>query len=129
MKENRVIGKSIPRLESRDKVTGKLQYLEDLKIAGMLHGKILRSSVPHAKVLKIDASEAEKLPGVAAVLTRDDVTDNSHYDSHYGPVFKDQTIVALDKVRYLGDPVAAVAATRPEIAEEALERIEVGYEE
>jgi len=129
MKENRVIGKSIPRLESGDKVTGKLQYLEDVKIAGMLHGKILRSSVPHAKVLKIDASQAEKLPGVVAVLTRDDVTDNSHYDSHYGPVFKDQTIVALDKVRYVGDPVAAVAATRPEIAEEALERIEVEYEE
>ena len=63
MKENRVIGKSIPRLEGGDKVTGKLQYLEDVKIAGMLHGKILRSSVPHGKVLKIDASQAEKLPG------------------------------------------------------------------
>jgi len=66
---------------------------------------------------------------VVAVLTRDDITNNPAYDSHYGPVYKDQTIVALDKVRYAGDPVAAIAAARVDIAEEALELIEVDYEE
>lgn len=124
-----VIGHSVPRVESEAKVTGQLKYLEDLKIPGMLHGKILRSPYAHANIRSIDTRQAEKLPGVVAVLTRDDVINNPAYDSHYGPVFKDQTIVALDKVRYVGDPVVAVAATRVDIAEEALELIEVDYEE
>lgn len=124
-----MIGKSTNRLESVDKVTGKTLYLADLKIAGMLHGKILRSTCTHAKILRIDASRAEKLPGVVAVLTRADLIGNTRYNSHYGPVLMDQTIVALDKVRFLGDPVAAVAATRADIAEQALDLIEVDYEE
>ena len=76
MKTKSAIGQSIPRLESEDKVTGRLPYLEDLKMGEMLHGKILRSSYPHAKIQRVDASEAEKLPGVLAVLTRDDIIDN-----------------------------------------------------
>ncbi len=124
-----VIGQSVPRLESEEKVTGRLKYLEDLKLTGLLHGKILRSPHAHATIRHIDTRQAEKLPGVVAVLTRDDITNNPAYDSHYGPVYKDQTIVALDKVRYVGDPVAAIAATRVDIAEEALELIEVDYEE
>jgi len=123
------IGQSVPRVESEEKVTGRLKYLDDLRLSGVLHAKILRSPVPHARIRQIDAREAEKLPGVAAVLTRDDIVGNPAYDSHYGPIYKDQTIVASDKVRYVGDPVAAVAATRPEIAEEALDRIEVEYDE
>ena len=87
------------------------------------------SSVPHAEVLRVDASRAETLPGVVAVLTGKDVVDNPRYQTYYGPVVKDQTIVAVDRVRFVGDPVAAVAATHPEIAEEALELIEVDYEE
>ncbi len=129
MDKSGAIGASILRLESEEKVTGKLKYLGDVKIPGMLYGKILRSQFPHAKILKIDANEAEKLPGVVAVLTRDDVIDNPAYDSHYGPVLRDQAIVALDKVRHVGDIVAAIAATRPEIAEEALGLIEVEYGE
>ena len=129
MGNNSVIGKSTPRLESEDKVTGQLEYLEDVTIAGMLHGKILRSSVPHAEVRRVDASRAETLPGVVAVLTGKDVVDNPRYQTYYGPAVKDQTIVAVDRVRFVGDPVAAVAATHPEIAEEALELIEVDYEE
>ena len=129
MKDHSAIGKSVPRLESQDKVTGELHYLADRKIRGMLHGKILRSPLAHAKIVSIDASQAEALPGVIAVLTRDDVIGNPNYEAHYGPVLRDQTIVALDKVHYAGDPVAAVAATRPEIAEEALELIEVDYQE
>ncbi len=129
MKTKSVIGQSIPRLESKDKVTGKLSYLDDLKIRGMLHAKVLRSPLPHARIVNIDDSRARKLAGVAVVLTRDDIIDNPRYHSSYGPVVKDQSIVAIDKVRFVGDPVAAVAATRPEIAEEALELIEVDYEE
>ncbi len=124
-----MIGKSVPRLESEDKVTGRLVYLGDLKFCGMLHAKVLRSIHAHAKIRSIDATRAEKIPGVVAVLTRDDVIGSPHYNSHYGPVLLDQTIVALDKVRYIGDPVAAIAATRPDIAEEALELIEVDYQE
>ena len=78
--------KSVRRIESKPKVTGRLHYLEDLKIAGMLHAKTLRSPVPHAKIVSIDTSAAERLPGVVAVLTRADLIDNPHYHSHYGPV-------------------------------------------
>jgi len=129
MENNSVIGKSVLRLEGRDKVVGNLKYLEDVTVEGMLHGKILRSSVPHAEVLNVDASRAETLPGVVTVLTGKDVVDNPRYQTYYGPVVKDQTIVAVDRVRFVGDPVAAVAATHPEIAEEALELIEVDYKE
>ena len=129
MDEFSLIGHSVPRLESEDKVTGRLKYLDDVRIPGLLYGKILRSPHPHAVIRHIDARQAEKLSGVVAVLTRDDVRNNPAYHSHYGPIYQDQTIVALDKVRYVGDPVAAIAATHPEIAEEALEQIEVDYEE
>ena len=121
--------KSVHRIESKPKVTGRLHYLEDIKIAGMLHAKTLRSPLPHAKIVAIDTSAAERLPGVVAVLTRADLIDNPHYHSHYGPVLKDQSIVALDRVRYVGDVVAAVAATRPEIAEEALDHLNVDYQD
>src|SRR5262245_42402730 len=123
------IGDSIRRIESEAKVKGTLKYLTDLHFEGMLHGKILRSSTAHAKIRSIDASRAEALPGVIAVLTRDDVIGNPKYESHYGPVLMDQTIVALDKVRYVGDPVAAVAAERLDIAERALELIDVQYDD
>lgn len=129
MKNFSTIGRSIPRLEGEEKVTGRLKYLDDIKIPGMLYCKILRSPHAHANIRRIDGRQAEKLRGVVTVLTRDDVIGNPAYDSHYGPVFKDQTIVALEKVRYAGDPVAAVAAIRPDIAEEALDLIEVDYEE
>lgn len=126
--ENRSIGKSALRLEGEQKVRGSLKYLGDIKIPGMLHAKILRSSYPHAKLLRVDAAQAAKLPGVVAVLTRDDVIGDRHFQSHYGPVLLDQTIVALEKVRYIGDPVAAVAATSVDAAERALQLIEVDYE-
>lgn len=129
MGNRKLVGNSVLRLEGKEKVTGSLRYLEDLKIQGMLHGKIVRSPVAHARIKSIDASQAERLEGVVTVLTRDDIVDNPHYESHYGPVLRDQTIVAIDKVRHVGDIVAAVVATRREIAEEALDLIEVEYEE
>ena len=120
---------SIRRIESKQKVTGSLRYLEDLKIPGMLHAKTLRSPLPHAKIVSIDTSAVERLPGVVAILTRADLVNSHHYHSHYGPVLRDQSIVALDKVRYVGDVVAAVAATQPDIAEEALDHLHVDYQE
>ena len=123
-----LIGKSIPRVDGYEKVTGTVGYTVNLELPGMLHGKILRSPMPHAKLVRIDASKAEALPGVIAVLTRDDLL-SWDIDPYYGPVFLDQPIVAIDKVRYVGDPVAAVAAVSEEVAEEALELIEVEYEE
>jgi CO/xanthine dehydrogenase Mo-binding subunit len=92
---------------------------------GMVYAKVLRSTHTHARLLRVDASKAAKLPGVVAVLTRDDLKG---MNSHFGPVVKDQPIVAIDRVRYVGDIIAAVAAEEKDIAEEALEWIEVEYE-
>ncbi|MFB3108584.1 MAG: xanthine dehydrogenase family protein molybdopterin-binding subunit, partial [Candidatus Binatia bacterium] len=120
---------SVRRLDFKAKVTGKAVYLADMKFPGMCDGRVLRSQVPHARIQRIDASKALRIPGVLAVLTRDDILKDQGIDPYYGPVFKDQTIVAVDKVRHVGDPVAAVAAMEPDAAEEALQAIEVEYEE
>jgi len=123
------IGKTFRRLDYETKVTGRAQYLADMSVPGMCHGKILRSPYPHARIKRIDASKALKVPGVMAVLTRDDILHDEGIEPFYGPVFKDQTIVAVEKVRHVGDPVAAVAALTVDAAEEALRLIEVDYEE
>ena len=123
------IGKTFRRLDFETKVTGRAQYLADLSVPGMCHGRILRSPYPHARIKKIDASKALKVPGVMAVLTRDDILHDEGIEPFYGPVFKDQTIVAVEKVRHVGDPVAAVAALTMDAADEALKLIELDYEE
>lgn len=127
--EETLVGKSVRRLDYETKVTGRAQYLADMSVPGMCHGKILRSPYPHARIIKIDASRALRVPGVMAVLTRDDILHDEGIEPYYGPVFKDQTIVAVEKVRHVGDPVAAVAALDSDAAEEALRLIEVEYEE
>ena len=127
--ETTQIGKTVRRLDYETKVTGKAQYLADMSVPGMCHGKILRSPYPHARIKRIDASKAAKVVGVMAVITRDDILHDEGIEPFYGPVFKDQTIVAVDKVRHVGDPVAAVAALTVDAAEEALALIEVDYEE
>ena len=121
----KVIGQPEPRNDGEEKATGKGLYTVDVKLPGMAHGKILRSPYAHARLKSIDASKAEKLPGVFAVITREDQKGISMF----GAAYKDQTIVAVDKVRYVGDPVAAVAAVDEAVAEEALGLIEVEYEE
>src|SRR5262245_21576937 len=123
------IGKTFRRLDYETKVTGRAQYLADMSVPGMCHGRILRSPYPHARIKSIDASKAKKMPGVVAVLTRDDILHDEGIEPFYGPVFKDQTIVAVEKVRHVGDPVAAVAALTDDAAEEALKAIEVEYQE
>lgn len=121
-----VAGRAVPRIDGVEKVTGAAAYTGDLELPGMGYAKILRSSVPHAKILKVDAARAERLPGVFAVLTRDDL---SGLNARYGAIYKDQSIVAVDKVRYAGDPVAAVLAADEMTADEALGLIDVEYED
>ena len=123
------IGKTFRRLDYETKVTGKAQYLADLTVPGMCHGKILRSPLPHARIKRIDASKAVAVPGVVTVITRDDILRDEGIEPYYGPVFKDQTILAVEKVRHVGDPVAAVAALHADAAEEALRLIDVEYDE
>jgi len=116
------VGQSVPRIDSIEKVTGKAKFLGDLVIPGMLHGKIFRSPYPHARILSVDASKAEALPGVAAVLTAADIGD-------LVPTYNGRPVIAMNKVRYVGEPVAAVAATGSSTAEEAISLIDVQYEE
>ncbi|HWP56730.1 MAG TPA: xanthine dehydrogenase family protein molybdopterin-binding subunit [Candidatus Acidoferrales bacterium] len=122
-----VIGTSVPRVDGVAKVTGRAKYAGDLVIPEMIEGKVLRSPHAHARVRLIDAREAEAMPGVAAVLTARDFSDISPYMGR-GKT-KDQTIVAVDRVLFAGQPVAAVAASDARAAEEALGRIHVEYEE
>ena len=94
-----IVGKSIPRIDGAEKVTGRAVYTSDLKPPGMVHAKILRSPLPHARIRRIDSSKAASFEGVVAVLTRDNLNVSSPY---YGAYIKDQPIVALEKVRYEG---------------------------
>lgn len=122
--EFKVIGYPIPRLDSREIVTGKVTFGVDVALPGMLFGKVVRSPIPHGRILSIDVSEAERLPGVVAVVTAKDVLGN-----RFGFALKDETVFAVDKVRYIGDAVAAVAASDEKTAEKAAGLIRVEYDE
>lgn len=117
-----VLGMSLPRLDGVLKVTGAAGFCEDLALPGMLHGKILRSPHPHARILNIDKSRAERLPGVRAVITGEDTLGLK-----YGTI-PDEYPIAMDAVRYVGDEVAAVAALSEDAAREAHDLIKVDYE-
>jgi CO/xanthine dehydrogenase Mo-binding subunit len=116
-------------IDAQARVSGGTNYVLNIELSGMLSGKILRSPFPHARIVKVDGSRAERLAGVAAVLTRGDFSAPTGLNGKYGRIFRDQTVVALDKVRFVGDPVAAVAAVNDDVATEALSLIEVEYEE
>ncbi|MCF8127488.1 MAG: molybdopterin-dependent oxidoreductase [Deltaproteobacteria bacterium] len=127
MEENlNVVGQRIPMHDAAAKANGTAVFTDDLVFPGMLHGKILRSPYAHAKILNIDTSKALKLPGVKGVVTGRDIPDRL-----YGivPKARDEYALAKDKVRYIGDEVAAVCAIDLETAEEAIDLIEVEYEE
>ena len=126
MKEFKIINTRAPRVDAYDKVTGKAKYTDDLTMQGMLYGAILHSPQAHAKVIRVDASKAEKIPGVVAVITAKDTLGITFGVS---PARYDEQILAQDKVRYVGDEIAAVAALNPVIAREALNLIEVEFEE
>ena len=122
-----VIGTSVRRVDGADKVTGKARYAGDLIIPGMIEGKFLRSPYAHARILSIDTREVEALPGVIAVITSKDFSDVSPYMGRGKN--RDHPIIAVDRVIFAGQPVAAVAAVDRATAEEALARIAVEYQE
>jgi CO/xanthine dehydrogenase Mo-binding subunit len=121
-----VAGSSVHRVDGLEKVTGRAVYTSDVELPGMAYARILRSPVAHAKLIKVDASSVKEFPGVVATLTRDDILG---FNYKYGATYKDQSIVAVDKVRYVGDPVAAVLADDATTAEAALDLFEVEYDE
>ncbi|MGW8184418.1 MAG: xanthine dehydrogenase family protein molybdopterin-binding subunit, partial [Burkholderiales bacterium] len=102
--------------------------MHNLRLPGMLYGKIVRSTVAHGRIRRIDASAAQALDGVHRVVTAEDIRKVIP-DPHYGPAFHDQPILAIEKVRHVGEPVAVVLASDPHIAEEAASQVVVEYEE
>ncbi|TME24061.1 MAG: aldehyde oxidase, partial [Chloroflexi bacterium] len=125
MAEFSVVGKPLTKPDAFAKVSGQVKFADDLALPRMLYGRILRSPYPHARVLRVDTSRAQTLPGVLAVLTGDDLPVK------FGilPVSQDEEALARDKVRYVGDPIAAVAATDEWVADEALDLIDVQFTE
>ncbi len=120
----KAVGRSVPPQEIVAKVTGAAKFTDDYVFPGMLFARTLRAAYPHARIKGIDTSKAKALPGVRAVLTHEDIPgDNIH-----GLVYSDWPALAADKVRYMGDPVALVAADNADIAAEALKLIDVDYE-
>lgn len=126
MNEYSVINKRAPRLDAPAKSTGEAKFIDDLKMSGMLFGALLQSALPHAKILNIDTSKAEKICGVKAVITARDVP---HVKYGVSPARYDEELFCSDKVRYVGDEIAAVAATDLETAQEAVSLIKVDYKE
>ena len=126
MSDYAIIGKRMPRVDSRTKVMGKAKYTADIKLPGMLVGKVLRSPLAHARILNIDTTKAESLPGVKAVVTGKDTEGVKWGVFAYT---RDQQFIQTEKVRYIGDEVAGVAAVDEETALKALDLIDVEYEE
>ena len=126
--ETSQIGRSVERLESWLKVGGRAEYVHNLKLPGMLHGKIFRSAVAHGRIRRIDVAAAQAIAGVHRVVTARDIRELIP-EPYYGPAFHDQPILAVDKVRYVGEPVAIVLASDPHVAEEALQHIVAEYDE
>jgi len=122
------VGRSIARLEGNAKVTGRAEYVHNLRLPGMLYGKIFRSTVAHGRIKRIDTAAARAVEGVHRVVTGEDIRQVIP-DPYYGPAFHDQPILAIDKVHYVGEPVAVVLASDPHVAEEAASQIMVEYEE
>ncbi len=122
------VGRDIPRLEVRAKVTGRADYTHHLQLPGMLYGKIFRSTLPHGRILSIDTQAARELPGVHRVITGADI-QKLIPEPYYGPAFHDQPILALEKVRHVGEPVAVVLSSDPHIADQGVQLITAEYEE
>jgi len=119
------VGYSVPRIDALDKVLGRAVYSEDISFPNMLFGQVLRAGIPHAMIEEIDVREAKAMKGVASVLTGKDIPGINRY----GIAFQDQYALAEDKVRYIGDPVALVAAETEKIAKDAIKAIRVKYRE
>src|SRR5687767_561289 len=122
------VGRSVPRLESWLKVAGRAEYVHNLRLPGMLYGKIFRSTVAHGRIKRVDVSAAQALAGVYRVITSKEIRELIP-EPYFGPAFHDQPVLAIDKVRYVGEPVAVVLASDPHVAEEAVHLISAEYEE
>jgi CO/xanthine dehydrogenase Mo-binding subunit len=114
MTATRVLGHSLPRMDAPDKVSGTAVYAADFALPGMLYGKVLRSGEPHARLVRIDVSRAARIPGVRAVITAADIPD-----VRYGGSVRDETVFARDRIRFAGQPLAAIAATAADVATQA----------
>jgi len=117
------VGHSVPKIDALDKLLGRAVYSEDISFPDMLYGRVLRAGIPHAMIVEIDVREARAMAGVACVLTAKDIPGVNRY----GIAFQDQVALAEDRVRYIGDPVALVAAETEDIAAEAVKAIRVKY--
>ena len=124
MADFKVIGKAVTREDGSDKVSGRTVYTADVHLPGLLWGKILRSPYPHARIKRIDTRKAQQVTGVKAIITGADVKD-----CLIGKQIRDMPALCWDKVRFIGDRVAAVAAETIDAAEEALSLIDVDYQE
>jgi CO/xanthine dehydrogenase Mo-binding subunit len=120
------VGQSVERADGRLKLAGQAEFTGDIRLPGMLYGAVLHSPVGHARITSVDTSAAEKADGVVAILTAEDLSD---LDPYYGHALRDRPIVALGKVRFVGEPVAVVAAESQAAADAAVAYIEVEYEE
>src|SRR4029453_10138124 len=121
---HRIVGKPIGRIDGVEKVSGEARYSGDVSLPGLIWGKALRSPLPHARIVRIDTSRAEALPGVLAVLTAQDLPNIL-----VGRRMFDMPLLARDRVRFIGEKVAVVAAVDPDVADEALAQIDVQYED
>lgn len=128
MKNTTEVGRRLPRLEARQKVTGRAEYTHHLKLPGMLHCKVFRSTVAHGRIVSIDVSAAREVPGVHAVITGQDMLPFVP-SPYFGPAFLDQPALALEKVRHVGEPVAVVLAEDIHVAEMAAQLIVAEYDE
>ncbi len=126
MADYSVIGKRLPRVDAKEKVTGAAKYAADYSLPGMLWCKLVRSPYPHARILNIDTSRAEKLPGVKGIVT---AKDFGGWTWGWMPATRDEAPLAMEKVRYMAEAVAGIAAIDEDIAEEACDLVKVEYEE
>ena len=116
-------------IDSYERVTGRVPFATNVEVQGMLHAVLLRSQIAHGRITRIDVSRAKEVPGVHTILTGADIVVRGAFKARFGPVFRDQPILAIDKVRFVGEPVVAVAAEDRDIAVTALALIDVEYEE
>jgi CO/xanthine dehydrogenase Mo-binding subunit len=127
MPDARVVGTRVAASEAHLRTNGRLKYVVDHAVPGMLHARVLRSTAAHASIRRLDVSAAERLPGVVGILTGADLRSGGIQPT-YGPVFPDRPLVAIDRVRFAGEPVAVVVAEDLDTADEALRLIDVDYE-
>ena len=121
----------VPRLDADEKVTGAVEYVDDLPFDDVYHVRVHRSTEPHARVVDVDTRAAEAVDGVERVVTRADLrelAETTGFDPYFGPAIRDQPVLAMEKVHYVGDPVAAVVARDRQTATEAADLVEVTYE-